>query len=85
MQPGIATPDDEEQQKHLSAIQSLSEQYHLPADTVAKLYQGELSRFREGALVTNYLSIFVSRRVNEMLRSLKSSTPSGPAADSSVQ
>jgi len=84
MQPDIVTADDEEQ-KHLSAIQSLCEQHHLPADTVAELYQGELSRFREGALITNYLSIFVTRRVNEMLRSLKPSASPGPAQDSSIQ
>ena len=85
MQIETVAPDSEEQAKHLSAIQHLSEESHLPADTVADLYERELTRIRQDALITTYLSIFVSRRVSELLRNLKSSTPSALAAASSPQ
>ena len=83
MQPGHVSSEAEEQAKHLSAIQSLSEQHHLPAAAVADLYERELDRFRQDALILDYLPIFVSRRVSELLRSLGSSPP--PAGDLSIQ
>jgi hypothetical protein len=70
MQPEISLPEAEERAQHLSAIQSLSEQHHLPAADVAALYERELASLRRDALITNYLSIFVSRRVVEALRAL---------------
>ena len=68
MQPEVALPESEERAQHLSAIQSISEQHRLPAADIAVLYERELASVRQDALITNYLSIFVSRRVNEMLR-----------------
>jgi hypothetical protein len=85
MQIETVAPDSDEQAKHLSAIQHLSEENHLPADTVADLYERELTRIRQDALITTYLSIFVSRRVNEMLRTLESSTSSIQAPAPSPQ
>lgn len=68
MQPEATRPEAEEQAQHLSAIQSISEQHHIPASDVAELYERELEAIRQDALITNYLSIFVSRRVKELLR-----------------
>ena len=63
-------PDDGLQ--HLSAIRSISEQHRLPAEQVAMLYERELASLRQDALITTYLSIFVTRRVNELLRTVDS-------------
>ena len=76
MVPGIVSPEAEEHEKHISAIASLSEQHHLPAERVAEVYERELAGFMRDALITTYLPIFVTRRVNELLRNL--STSDGP-------
>jgi hypothetical protein len=73
MKPGLVSPAVEEQAKHLSAIASLSEQHHIPPDKVAQVYERELASLMEDALITTYLPIFVSRRVDELLRRLSSS------------
>jgi hypothetical protein len=73
MEPGLVSPGVEEQAKHLSAIASLSEQHHLPADKVAEVYERELASLRVDALITTFLPIFVSRRVDELLRRLSTS------------
>ena len=76
MQPEVSRPADlpsdaEEWAQHRSAIQMLSEQYQVPAESVAALYERELSGIRQDALITTYLSIFVSRRVGALLRGLQ--------------
>ena len=68
MEPGLVSPDVEEQEKHASAIASLCEQFHLPVVTVAEVYERELASIRKDALITTYLPIFVTRRVNALLR-----------------
>ena len=68
MQPEASLPEAEERAQHLSAIQSLSEQHRLPAQDIAAVYEQELANLRQDALITNYLSIFVSRRVSALLR-----------------
>ncbi len=73
MEPRNVSPEAEEHAKHVSAIASLSEQYHLPADRVAEVYERELASFMHDALITTYLPIFVSRRVNELLQNLLAS------------
>lgn len=78
MVPENISPDVDEREKHISAIASLSEIHRIPADTVTELYERELAHIREDALITIYLPIFVTRRVNEMLRSL-----SAPGASAS--
>ena len=75
----IDSPDVEEREKHVSAIASLSEQHRLPADTVSELYARELARIRQDALITMYLPILVTRRVNDVLRSL--SSPDAPTSE----
>jgi hypothetical protein len=70
MDPEVTPPDAEEQAKHVSAIQSLSEQLHLPAATVAEVYERELASIRQDALITIYLPIFVTRRVSAMFRQI---------------
>lgn len=83
MQPATASTEIEEQAKHRSAIESLSEQHHLPVSAVEEIYQRELDSFRQGALVTAYLPIFVARRVSELLRGVAAARPEpgggGPA------
>ena len=74
MEPEVVTPDREEMAKHVSAIASLSAQHHLPAAAVAVVYERELATIRQDALITIYLPIFVTRRVNELLRSYSAST-----------
>jgi hypothetical protein len=83
MEPVTTPPDAEEQAKHVSAIQSLSEKLDLPTATVAEVYERELASIRQGALITTYLPIFVTRRVSEMLGRLALSAkqrPGGRAA-----
>jgi len=70
MVPGIVSPEAEEHERHVSAIASLSEQHHLPADRITEVYERELANFMQDALITTYLPIFVTRRVNELLRNL---------------
>lgn len=85
MQPEAILPEAEERAQHHSAIQSLSEQHHLPADDIAALYERELASIRQEALITNYLSIFVSRRVSDLLRTQRLSASATAPADSAVQ
>jgi|APIni6443716594_1056825.scaffolds.fasta_scaffold1136516_2 hypothetical protein len=70
MEPKSVSPEVEEQAKHVAAIASISEQHHLAAETVAEVYGRELARISRDALITTYLPIFVTRRVNDLLRSL---------------
>jgi hypothetical protein len=74
MASGAVHADVDEKAKHVSAIQTLSQQYRLPTDTVAELYEHELASISQDALITTYLPIFVTRRVNEMLRRLYASS-----------
>ena len=85
MQPEVTFPEAEERSQHLSAIQSLSEQHHLPAEDIAAVYEQELASLRQDALITNYLSIFVSRRVNELLRLQRLSAPATAVTNPAVQ
>ena len=70
---GMVSPDVEVKEKHDSAIASLCEQFHLPAVTVAEVYERELASIKQDALITTYLPILVTRRVSALLR--KISTP----------
>jgi hypothetical protein len=80
VRPGIALPENEERAQHLFAIQWLSEQHRLPAADVAVLYERELASLKAGAQITSYLSIFATRRVNELLRTAGTApAPSGSA------
>lgn len=76
MEPGAVPQDVEEWAKHVSAIASLSEQHHLPADAVAEVYERELALISQDALITTYLPIFVTRRVSELLRRLSTAPTS---------
>lgn len=85
MQAETLPSDADEQAKHQSAIQTLSEQHHVPATTVAELYERELARIGQDALITTYLSIFVSRRVNDLLRVAEGPAFPTSTPDSSLQ
>lgn len=78
MSPEIVSPEGEEQARHRSAIESLSEKHHLPLPAVEEVYQRELASFRQGALITAYLPIFVARRVSEVLRSVVTASQETP-------
>jgi hypothetical protein len=78
MEPDLVSSGVEEQAKHLSAIASLSEHHHLPADKVAEVYERELANLMQDALITIYLPIFVTRRVDELLRRLSTAAARAP-------
>jgi hypothetical protein len=81
----LALPGQNESAQHISAIQSISEQHRVPADQVAMLYERELASLRQEALIATYLSIFVTRRVNELLRTVDSTTSEGGGATATTQ
>jgi transaldolase len=85
MRPEVAFQDTEEPARHLSAIQSLSAKHHIPVDIIAELYTSEWALLRKNARLTDYLSVFVSRRVSERLNTLKSATTGSPNVRSLVQ
>lgn len=66
MDSDLLAAEPDERAKHLSAIQSLSEQFHLPPESVAEVYIQELQLVSQDALIRSYLSIFASRRVSEI-------------------
>jgi len=77
MELNSVSPEVEEQAKHVSAIAAISEHHHLPADTVAEVYGRELARISQDALITTYLPIFVTRRVNDLLLNLSAQATQG--------
>jgi hypothetical protein len=72
LQPEVAYQDTEGPARHLSAIQSLAVKHHVPVAIIAELYTSEWDLLRKNARLTDYLSVFVSRRVGERLDTLKS-------------
>lgn len=85
MRREAALPGSDESAQHLCAIQTISEQHRLPAEQVAMLYERELASLRQEALITTYLSIFVTRRVTELLRAVGSAAAGGGDAASAIQ
>ena len=77
MQPEISLPDTEGPARHLSAIQSLSAKHQIPVDVIAELYTSEWNLLWKNARLTEYLSVFVSRRVSALLCDLESATSAG--------
>ena len=57
-----------EQQKHVSAIHSLAEQYHLDEDIVRTIYERELKLYNSTAHIDQYLSLLTTRHVKELIR-----------------
>jgi hypothetical protein len=63
--------DDEiEKRQHLNAIQMLSKDLEIPMDMVSQLYEVALGELRQNAKVKDFLIVFVSRRVREMIKKM---------------
>ncbi len=60
--------DDNEYQKHSSAIHKLAEQFQQKESYVRDIYEETLSQLLPRARFKRYLSILVSRQVSEFLR-----------------
>jgi Protein of unknown function (DUF3562) len=50
------------------AIERLAEEWQVPMDEVARLYEDERAGLEVGARLSGFLPIFAVRRVREMLR-----------------
>ena len=59
--------DELEKNKHDSAIQKLTQELDVPAEEVRQLYEEVLGVYKEGATITDFLPILVSRSVKESL------------------
>ena len=57
-----------EQQKHVSVIHSLAEQYHLDENIVRTIYERELKLFDSTKNIDQYLSLLTTRHVKELIR-----------------
>jgi hypothetical protein len=57
-----------ESSTHERAIAALTQQFHVPIDHVAQLYERELAVLTAGARVTSFLTILTIRKVREILR-----------------
>lgn len=60
--------NDNEYKQHSSAIHSLAEQYHVQEPFVREIYEETLKTLQEKAKFRKYLTILVSRQVQEMLK-----------------
>jgi hypothetical protein len=52
---------------NLDAITALARETHHPLPIVKRIYEAELSRLREDARITDYVSLFASRRTRDAL------------------
>ena len=59
--------DDEQQAVNSSAIEALARETSRPVEEVKEVYEGEYARLRDGARITDYLVLFVSRRTRDSL------------------
>jgi len=64
--PGLYE-DEDEQKRHLSAIQMLAKDAGSSEEEIRGLYEGVLQEFKDDASITTFLSILVSKKVKEFL------------------
>ncbi len=57
-----------EELRHLSVMRSVAQQLGCPLADILAPYEEELARFRAGARITDYLPVFVARRLRERYR-----------------
>ena len=58
----------EKQPDQSRIVASLASDFHVPVDELATLYEHERAELALGAHVTQYLDIFTTRHVEEILR-----------------
>jgi hypothetical protein len=58
----------EKQPQQELVVASLASESHLPIDDVARLYEQQQGELAAGARVTNFVHIFATRNVQEILR-----------------
>ena len=56
-----------EEAMHRKAIEDLARECLQPPDAVRAVYERELLRLRDGAVVSTYLALFAQRRARAML------------------
>ena len=59
--------DDDQEAVSLSVIEALARETSRPFDEVKEVYEGEVSRLRDGVRITDYLILFASRRARDTL------------------
>jgi hypothetical protein len=52
---------------NLDAITAIAQETHHPLPMVKRIYEAELSRLREDARITDYVTLFASRRTRDAL------------------
>ena len=52
-------------------VKAIAAETQMPMETVAKLYEETWAAYSDGARITDYLTVLVSRRVRENLRSMR--------------
>lgn len=62
--------DETEKRQHLNAILMLSENTRISIDVISQLYQGELGRLKQEAKIKDFLTVIVSRRVREIIKTM---------------
>ena len=60
--------NDIEWKQHASAMQNLAKELGRSTDEISQMYEKTLKELKEHARVKNFLVIFASRRVRELLR-----------------
>jgi hypothetical protein len=59
--------DELEKKRHDGAIQKLTQELDVPAEEIRQLYEEVLGVLKEGATITDFLPILVSRSVKKIL------------------
>ncbi|KVE33994.1 DUF3562 domain-containing protein [Burkholderia sp. TSV86] len=49
-------------------VQAIACETHTPAEAVLRLYEETLAEYSEGALIRDYLTVLVAKRVRQTLR-----------------
>jgi hypothetical protein len=60
--------NETERKQHLSSILHLSRELACPVEEVMGLYESELGKLKEVARVKDFLGVFTTRRVREVIR-----------------
>jgi len=60
---------------HAHAIEALAVETRAPLERVGNLYAVELERLTVGARIRDYLPVLISRRVRDILREQRDTTP----------
>ncbi len=60
--------NETEKRDHINAVQKLANDLGVSTNTVNSLYEKELKRLQEIATVKSFISVFVSRRVKNIIK-----------------